>query len=123
VADLTDVARRIASAYAALDPGWIRSHLSALLGRIGISLSPTGPTLTVGARPPRGDVQSVETVIYELLDLPLALYERDEASTLVVFDEFQDLLVARKDLDGLLRPVSCITATRPSTYSRDRSRR
>lgn len=103
VADLTDVARRIAGAYAALDPSWMRSHLSALLGRIGISLSPTGPTLTVGARPARGDVQSAETVIYQLLDLPLALYERDEASTLVVFDEFQDLLVARKDLDGLLR--------------------
>ena len=60
VADLTDVARRIASAYAALDPSWIRSHLSALLGRIGISLSPTGPTLTVGARPARGERSRIQ---------------------------------------------------------------
>jgi uncharacterized protein len=42
-------------------------------------------------------------VVYRLLDLPKTLWERDESPTLVVFDEFQDLLVARQDLDGLLR--------------------
>jgi uncharacterized protein len=42
-------------------------------------------------------------VLYRLLDLPLELWERDRVPTLVVLDEFQDLLVARKDLDGLVR--------------------
>jgi hypothetical protein len=103
VADLTDVARRIADAYGTLDVGWMRSHLAALLARIGITLSPVGPALTVGPRPAAGENKSAETVLYQLLDLPRALFERDGASTLVVFDEFQDLLVARKDIDGLLR--------------------
>jgi hypothetical protein len=49
------------------------------------------------------DSASAETVLYRLLDLPQALWKRDSIPTLVVFDEFQDLLVARKDLDGLLR--------------------
>jgi hypothetical protein len=39
----------------------------------------------------------------ELLDLPLRLFERDRRPTLVVFDEFQDLLSAGATLDGLLR--------------------
>ena len=42
-------------------------------------------------------------MVYRLLDLPKTLFERDQTSTLVIFDEFQDLLVARQDLDGLLR--------------------
>jgi hypothetical protein len=33
----------------------------------------------------------------------LTLWREDATPTLVVFDEFQDLLVARQDLDGLLR--------------------
>ena len=40
-------------------------------------------------------------MLYRLLDLPKTLHERDEVPTLVVFDEFQDLLVARQDLDGV----------------------
>jgi hypothetical protein len=50
-----------------------------------------------------GDVAAAESVLVGLLDLPKDLFERDGTPTLVVFDEFQDLLVARKDLDGLLR--------------------
>jgi hypothetical protein len=42
-------------------------------------------------------------VVERVLDLPLELWRRDRTPTLVVFDEFQDLLVARRDLDGLLR--------------------
>src|SRR3954468_4087950 len=49
VADLTDVARRLAAAYAHLDGSWIRSHLGGLLARLGVSLSATGPRVTVGA--------------------------------------------------------------------------
>jgi hypothetical protein len=103
VADLTDVARRLAAAYAHLDGTWIRSHLGSLLARLGVSLSATGPRISVGPRPPAPDTPTAEAVLYELLDLPRTLWERDEVATLVVLDEFQDVLVARKDLDGLLR--------------------
>ena len=103
VADLTDVARRLAAAYAHLDGSWIRSHLGGLLARLGVSLSATGPRVTVGPRPPSPDTPTAEAVVYDLLDLPKTLWDRDEVATLVVLDEFQDLLVARKDLDGLLR--------------------
>lgn len=42
-------------------------------------------------------------MVYRLLDLPKTLWDRDQTPTLVVFDEFQDLLVVRQDLDGLIR--------------------
>src|SRR5215217_5805052 len=103
VSDLTDVARRIAGAYAALDDRWIRAHLSGLLARLGVSIGTTGANLIVGPRPHAPDPQAAEAVLYRLLDLPKQLWERDETPTLVVFDEFQDLLVARDDLDGVLR--------------------
>lgn len=103
VADLTDVARRIAAAYGVLDSGWIRSHLAGLLARLGISLSAAGPAISVGPRPANSQPETAETVLLQMLDLPLTLWQRDGTPTLVVFDEFQDLMVARKDLDGLLR--------------------
>jgi hypothetical protein len=103
VTDLTDVARRLATAYAVLDPAWIRAHLAGLLARLGVTLAVTGPAVTVGARPTSPDPEAAEATIYRLLDLPLTLWRADRTPTLVVFDEFQDLLVARRDLDGLLR--------------------
>jgi uncharacterized protein len=103
VADLTDVARRLAAAYAHLDAPWVRAHLSGLLARLGVSLSAVGPAVSLGPRPMTSDSAAAETVLPRLLDLPKTLHDADRTPTLVVFDEFQDLLVARKDLDGLLR--------------------
>ena len=103
VSDLTDVARRIAAAYGALDAGWMRAHLGGLLARLGLSIGTTGASVTLGPRPASPDAEAAEAVLYRLLDLPKTLHERDEIPTLVVFDEFQDLLVAREDLDGVLR--------------------
>lgn len=103
VTDMTDVARRIASAYGPLDSGWIRAHLAGLLARLGLSVGVTGASVTVGPRPTAPDAEAAEAVLYRLLDLPKTLWERDATPTLVIFDEFQDLLVARQDLDGLLR--------------------
>lgn len=102
VADLTDVARRLAIAYGPLDMGWLRGRLRQLLSMIGLAL-PVGPATLTIADHRRRDPQAAEEVIYRLLDLPLTLHERTGAPTLVVFDEFQDLLTARDDLDGLLR--------------------
>ncbi len=103
VSDLTDVARRIASAYGPLDVGWLRAHLGGLLARLGLSIGPTGASVTFGPRPASPDAEAAEMVLHRLLDLPAMLHEREGIPTLVVFDEFQDLLVAREDLDGLLR--------------------
>jgi uncharacterized protein len=103
VTDLTDAARRIAAAYGRLDVSWIRAHLGGLLARLGLSVGTTGPRVTLGPRPASPDAEAAETVLYRLLDLPRTLYERDRVPTLVVLDEFQDLLVARDDLDGLVR--------------------
>ena len=57
----------------------------------------------MGTRPQSPEPEAAEAALYRLLDLPRTLWEADRTPTLVVFDEFQDLLVARKDLDGLLR--------------------
>ncbi|HZE05464.1 MAG TPA: hypothetical protein VE127_09585, partial [Solirubrobacteraceae bacterium] len=38
VTDLADAARRLAAAYAGLDSNWMRSHLTGLLTRLGISV-------------------------------------------------------------------------------------
>ena len=103
VSDLTDVARRIATAYGPLDVGWLRAHLGGLLARLGLSVGPAGASVTFGPRPASPDTEAAEMVLHRLLDLPVMLHEREGTPTLVVFDEFQDLLVAREDLDGLLR--------------------
>jgi hypothetical protein len=101
--DLTDVARRIGAAYAGLDAPWARLHLAPLLERLGVAVGLTGPTVSVSPRPAIPQPREAEEALYRLLDLPRLLWERDATPTLVVLDEFQDLLVARKDLDGLLR--------------------
>jgi hypothetical protein len=103
VTDMTDVARRIAESYAPLDEGWTRSHLAGLLGRLGLSIGTSGAAITLGPRPAVPDPEAAESLVYRLLDLPQTLWARDEVPTLVVFDEFQDLLVVRQDLDGLVR--------------------
>jgi hypothetical protein len=103
VADLTDVARRFAAAYAELDLPWMRSHLTAPLARLGLTLTPAGPGVSWSRRPASSDPEAAELVLHRLLDLPLALWREDQTPTLVVLDEFQDLLTARDDLDGLLR--------------------
>jgi uncharacterized protein len=103
VADLTDVARRFAAAYAELDSHWMRAHLAAPLARIGLTLSGVGPGVSLALRPATTDTVAAETILEQLLDQPRRLWEADRVPTLVVLDEFQDLLVARKDLDAVLR--------------------
>jgi hypothetical protein len=103
VADLTDVARRFAAAYAHLDSRWMRAHLAAPLARIGLTLSAAGPGVSLALRPTNTDASAAETILEQLLDQPRRLWEVDRVPTLVVLDEFQDLLVARNDLDAVLR--------------------
>jgi len=103
VTSLVEVCARIATAYGRLRDTKVRSHLTALGSRLGLTLGTAGIGMTVGPRQAQLSQESALTAAAELLDLPLRLFERDRVSTLVVFDEFQDLLSAGSTLDGLLR--------------------
>jgi hypothetical protein len=103
VTSLVEVCARIAHAYGRLPDHHIRAHLDSLGQRLGLSLSTSGIGINLGPRPPQPSHDATLTAASEMLDLPLKLYERTRKQTLVVFDEFQDLLSAGSTLDGLLR--------------------
>jgi hypothetical protein len=68
----------------------LRPKLKATPANVGVEVTPD-----VDAEPARR--------LRGLLDLPARLYERDGIRTLVIFDEFQELLKAGDDLDAILR--------------------
>ncbi len=103
VTNLAEVCARIATGYGRINNHFVRSHLESLGARLGLSLTTSGIGISLGPRQQQPSQDSVLTAAAELLDLPLRLYERDAQPTLVVFDEFQDLLSAGATLDGLLR--------------------
>jgi uncharacterized protein len=103
VTSLAEVCARIATSYARLRDNRLRARLDSLGSRLGISLTPAGPGITLHAKRPVPSVDASQAAAAELLDLPLTLFEKDRIPTLVVFDEFQDLLSAGPSLDGLLR--------------------
>lgn len=97
---VTDVVVRMEEAYARLRP---------TLRRIAIAAIETfRPRVSLGAGPLRVEARAVpsgqaDRVLSRLLDLPLALFERDGSRTLVAFDEFQALLAIGGGIDGLFR--------------------
>jgi hypothetical protein len=103
VTSLIEVCARIAHAYGRLPDHRTRAHLESLSARLGLSLTTSGIGVTLGPKLPQPSHDLALATVSELLDLPLRLYERDRQPTLVVFDEFQDLLTAGATLDGLLR--------------------
>jgi hypothetical protein len=97
VYSLADAAARIATAYRALQGPGQRVAGEALRAlRIGLG---AGPLSVATGVPSRG----AEERLIELLDLPVRIHRRTGARTLVLFDEFQDLLSLREGLDGLVR--------------------
>jgi hypothetical protein len=103
VTSLLEVCARISHAYGKLPDHRVRAHLESLGARLGLSLTTSGIGLTLGPKMPQPSHDLTLATASELLDLPLRLYERDRQPTLVVFDEFQDLLSGGATLDGLLR--------------------
>jgi uncharacterized protein len=103
VTSLTEVCVRIATSYSRIKDNKLRGHLDALGSRLGFSLTASGPGLSFHPRQSAATHDASQTAAAELLDLPLKLYDRDGRPTLVVFDEFQDLLSAGPSLDGLIR--------------------
>ena len=104
VATIADVAGRFARAYAELPAGRERV-VERLLARLGVTIGPGGVSLRVAgaAAPPR--TEHARDVLAGLLDTPRLLHESDGDLTVVCLDEFQDLLTADAQLDGLVRSV------------------
>lgn len=97
---LSDVVGRMEEAYGRLRPPLRRAALAAI--------DTLRPKLSIGAGPLRLEAQALprseaNRVLAGLLDLPLALFERNGTRTLIAFDEFQELLSIDGGVDGLFR--------------------
>ena len=101
VLSIAEIVVRIERAYERLK-GPIRSRVENLFRtwNIGLSLGGGGFTATL-QRNPNADP---EAVLLRLLELPRALFDRDGTSSLIVFDEIQDVL-AVPGADGKIRSV------------------
>lgn len=104
VSTVGDVAVRLAHAYRELpaEPGRIVKRWAS---RLGVTAAVAGVGFTVAPQAPRLAADEARAALLQLLDVPRVLFERDGELTVVCFDEFQDLLVADDDLDGLFRSV------------------
>jgi hypothetical protein len=102
VLSLPSIVVRIERAYAEHLQGPVRRTVEAFLRstELGLSLGVGGFAATVRSNP-RVDA---ETVLLRLLEVPARIAERRDARTLIVFDEFQDLLNV-EGADAILRSV------------------
>src|SRR5690242_4824001 len=101
VLSVAEIVVRIERAYERLK-GPIRRHVENLLRtwNIGVSIGGGGFTATL-QRNPNVDAESV---LLRLLELPAALFDREGTTSLIVFDEIQDVL-AVPGADGKIRSV------------------
>jgi hypothetical protein len=101
VLSIAEVVVRIERGYSRLK-GSIRRNVESFLRswNIGLALGGGGFTATL-QRNPNVDAESV---LLRLLELPAALFERDGTTSLIVFDEIQDVL-AVAGADGKIRSV------------------
>ncbi len=97
---LTEVSRRIEEAYLRSLAGAARRTVASVTRRWHgkVVVAPGG----VGAEVEPVKRQEQQR-LSDMLDLPKKVFQRSGARTLVVFDEFQDLLRIDSDIDGLLR--------------------
>jgi len=95
-----DVIVRMEEAYGQLRTPLRRIAIAAM-ATLRPRLTAGGGPLKIEARPAHSE--QVSRVFAGLLDLPLALFERDGTRTLVAFDEFQALLAVGRGVDGLFR--------------------
>jgi uncharacterized protein len=97
---LPEVSRRIEEAYLAALAGPARRAVAAVTRRwqAKVVITPGG----VGGEIEPARLREQQR-LSDMLDLPKRVFERSGVRTLVVFDEFQDLLRIHSELDGLLR--------------------
>src|SRR4051794_8233341 len=101
VLTLSDVAHRIERAYA----DGLRGGLAGWFDGVRRTLR---PTFRAGGGPIPAGVEvtvdpQAESPLLDRLALPVRLFERRGLRTLVVFDEFQDVLAARDRADATIR--------------------
>jgi len=101
VLTLTDIAERIERAYGEQLAGRLASWFSGVRRMLR-------PTLRAGGGPVPGAVEvgidpQGEPPLLDRLALPRRLHERHGLRTLVVFDEFQDVLAAQDRADAIIR--------------------
>lgn len=101
VLTLDDIARRIERAYASQLQGRSATWFAGIRRMLR-------PTLRVGGGPIPAGVEvavdpQAEPPLLERLALPTQLYERHGTRTLVVFDEFQDILSTKDRADAVIR--------------------
>lgn len=104
VATVADVAARVAQAFSAL-PSDPRRTLRRWAARLGVQVGTPPLVLSVAPRPQAVASDDARAALLEMLDIPRALHAGDREVTVVCLDEFQDLLVADDQLDGLVRSV------------------
>ncbi len=101
VLTLDDIAQRIERAYAAELQGRLATWFAGIRRLLR-------PTLQVGGGPLPAGVEvtvdpQAEPPLVERLALPARLYEKHGTRTLVIFDEFQDILAAKERADAVIR--------------------
>jgi len=101
VLTLDDIARRIELAYA----DELRGRLANWFSSVRRMLR---PTVQLGGGPLPAGVEvtadpQAEPPLLERLALPARLYEKHGTRTLVIFDEFQDILATRDRVDAVIR--------------------
>lgn len=101
VLTLDDIAGRIDRAYSGALRGALASWYAAL--RRGWQLRGRAGLAGTGVEAQSVGRQRPEELLAELLDLPRRLHERDGLRTLVMMDEFQEILSASDSADGVIR--------------------
>jgi hypothetical protein len=104
VATVGDVAARVAEGFTAL-PTDVRRSVRRWAARLGVTAKLAGAQISIAPSSARPAADEARIALLELLDVPLRLHEVDSGLTVVCLDEFQDLLVADDELDGLFRSV------------------
>jgi hypothetical protein len=100
VTSAEEAVRRIGAAYHAQLEGRARRAVEEAVRLFSPSVRFGAPGLSVGVR---ASAAQSRDALAELLELPRRLHERTGRRTLVIFDEFQDLLAVGEGIDGLVR--------------------
>jgi hypothetical protein len=101
VLSIAEIVVRIERAYERLK-GPVRRHVENVLRTWNIGLSLGGGGFTAALQ--RNPHVDAESVLLRLLELPATLFERQGTTSLIVFDEIQDVLAVR-GADGKIRSV------------------
>jgi hypothetical protein len=101
VLSIAEIVVRIERAYERLK-GPVRRHVENVLRAWNIGLSLGGGGFTASLQ--RNPHVDAESVLLRLLELPATLFERQGTTSLIVFDEIQDVLAVR-GADGKIRSV------------------